>query len=160
MNITLFHPTHGIGRGRGMVVPDNPPLGLNSKKLWAKSWDSSYDKRPNWVSEQFLKAHLKLQATVQLFRRGSLGQWLMWPIQKWWPTWPVTHNLWPTDLFPSLSERGVCEIARVKPDAIALHRITTSAHKAAERCERPQWFHESDKKKYRRHNNRSRVTYV
>jgi len=31
VTITLFHPTHGTRRGRGMVVLDNPPLGLDSK---------------------------------------------------------------------------------------------------------------------------------
>jgi len=29
--ITLFHPTRETRRGRGMVVLDNPPLGLDSK---------------------------------------------------------------------------------------------------------------------------------
>jgi len=30
--ITLFHPKHGTRRGRGIMVLDNPPLGLDSEK--------------------------------------------------------------------------------------------------------------------------------
>jgi len=37
MAITLFHPTHGTRRGRGMVVLDNPSLGLDSKKIIDKN---------------------------------------------------------------------------------------------------------------------------
>jgi len=36
MAITLFHPTHGARRGRGMAVIDIPPVGLDSKKSQIK----------------------------------------------------------------------------------------------------------------------------
>jgi len=37
MAITLFNLTHGTGRGRGMVVLNNPSLDLDSKKSYIKT---------------------------------------------------------------------------------------------------------------------------
>jgi len=35
-DLYTIHPTHGTRRGRGVVVIDNPPLGLDSKKSQIK----------------------------------------------------------------------------------------------------------------------------
>jgi len=46
MALTLLHPTHGIGRGRGMAVIDISPVGLDSKKITDKIKPPAMKKRP------------------------------------------------------------------------------------------------------------------
>ena len=59
-----------------MAVLDNPPLGLDSKRVMDKNYTSSYDEMPNSVSEQFLQCIVKIArycAVVSSWRRGSLA---------------------------------------------------------------------------------------
>jgi len=71
-----------------------------------------------WMSSFLMSTkNKKLQATgMLLHHHGSMGHWhwpvthvITWPIQKWWPIWPMTHDplthfhLW--DTCPPLPRR-------------------------------------------------------
>jgi len=68
-----------------------PPAMIIGLIVWVSSFSTSTIKNK------------KMHVTGHLCHyHGSMGQTSMWPIRKWWPIWPMTHDPWPTDPFPSL----------------------------------------------------------